>query len=184
MSSDFQLRRAAQYCDTGGVIAYPTESVYGLGCDPLNEIAVIKILQLKQRPVEKGLILITSSLDQLQPYISSKQNLDELIKPQPTPTSWLVKASALTPGWITGEHTKLAVRITQHPVALALCKKLGYPIVSTSANPSRSPPARNLLKLRHYFDAEIDYCLAGAVGGMNKPSQIKDLETGQIIRAG
>lgn len=184
MNSDFQLRRACHVCNIGGVIAYPTESVYGLGCDPLNEIAVFKILQLKQRPVEKGLILIASSIDQLQPYISSQQNLDQLIQPQPTPTSWLVKPSALTPAWITGEHPKLAVRITQHPIVLALCEKLGYPLISTSANPARLPPARNLLKLRHYFDAEIDYCLAGAVGGMKNPSQIKDLETGQIVRAG
>lgn len=184
MIPDFQLRRAAHYCNTGGVIAYPTESVFGLGCDPLNQIAVIKLLQLKQRPVEKGLILIASNLEQLQPFLSTDQALDDLLKPQTIPTSWLVKPSTLTPSWITGSHAKLAVRITQHPVARALCNMTGYPLVSTSANPARLPPARNRLKLHQYFGDEIDYCVPGAVGGFNKPSQIKDLETGRIVRAG
>lgn len=182
MISDFQLRQAAHYCNTGGVIAYPTESVFGLGCDPLNEMAVIKILQLKQRPVEKGLILIASSLEQLLPFLSTEQALDELNRPQKTATSWLVKPSHLTPGWIIGAHPKLAVRITQHPIAHALCNKLGYPLVSTSANPADLPPARNLLKLKQYFDDQIDYCVAGAVGSAKNPSQIKDLETGMIVR--
>ena len=184
MTPEFQLRRAAHYCNSGGVIAYPTESIFGLGCDPLDELAVIKLLQLKQRPVKKGLILIASNLEQLQPFLSSDQALDKLLKPQRTPTSWLVKPSALTPNWITGEHPKLAIRITQHPVSRALCNILGYPLVSTSANPASLPPARNRLKLHQYFNGEIDYCVAGALGGQNKPSQIKDLETGQILRAG
>ena len=184
MIPEFQLRRAVQYCNSGGVIAYPTESVFGLGCDPLDQIAVYKILQLKQRPVEKGMILIASNLEQLQPFLSTEQTLDKLLKPQTIPTSWLVKPSNLTPDWITGKHPKLAVRITQHPIAQALCARLGYPLVSTSANPASLPPARNLLKLRHYFADNIDYCVSGDVGKANKPSQIIDLESGQIVRPG
>ena len=184
MIAEFKLRQAAHYCDRGGVIAYPTESVFGLGCDPLHELAVSKILQLKQRPVTKGLILIADSLEQLQPFLSPEQNLDELLRSQPLPTSWLVKPSALTPHWITGDHSKLAVRITQHPIARALCNRIGYPLVSTSANPARLPPARNLVKLHQYFNDQIDYCVGGAVGSAQKPSQIIDLETGQVIRAG
>ncbi|MFW2372400.1 MAG: L-threonylcarbamoyladenylate synthase [Gammaproteobacteria bacterium] len=182
MTPDFRLRLAAHCCNSGGVIAYPTESVFGLGCDPLDQIAVIKILQLKQRPVEKGLILIASSLQQLQAFLSPEQALEPLVKPQAVATSWLVKPSALTPYWITGKHPKLAVRITQHPLARALCDKTGYPLVSTSANPAKLPPARNILKLRQYFDDDIDYYVAGEVGGASNPSQIVDLETGQIVR--
>jgi len=180
--ADFQLRQAAHYCHSGGTIAYPTESVFGLGCDPLDEIAVSKILQLKQRSVSKGLILVASSLEQLQPFLCSDQNLDKLLKPQATATSWLVKPSPLTPSWISGHHAKLAVRITQHPITRALCDRIGYPLVSTSANPAGLPPARNLLKLHQYFGDDIDYCVGGAVGSAEKPSQIKDLETGKIVR--
>ena len=184
MTPEFQLRRAAYYCNSGGVIAYPTESVIGLGCDPLDELAVRKILLLKQRPVTKGLILIADSLEHLQPFLSQEQDLDEIHRPQAIPTSWLVKPSALTPDWITGEHAKLAVRITRHPIAQALCNRIGYPLVSTSANPASLPPARNRVKLHQYFDDQLDYCVAGSVGQAIKPSQIIDLETGQILRAG
>lgn len=182
MTPEFQLRRAAHYCNSGGVIAYPTESVFGLGCDPLDELAVSKILQLKQRPVTKGLILIADSLEHLQPFLSREQNLDKILRPQATPTSWLVKPSGLTPNWITGDHAKLAVRITQHPTAQALCNRIGYPLVSTSANPASLPPARNHVKLHQYFDDQLDYCVGGCVGQAGKPSQIIDLASGKIVR--
>ncbi|MDQ1363670.1 MAG: L-threonylcarbamoyladenylate synthase [Pseudomonadota bacterium] len=185
MSSRFGLQYAAQICRTGGIIAYPTESVYGLGCDPLNETSVYRLLGLKQRRVEKGLILLTDDLQKLLPFIDvSSQQQKQLLQQQEKPTTWLVAASELTPVWIRGAHAKVAVRITHHVVAAALCALLPYPVVSTSANPASKPPARNVLRIRQYFPGQIDAIVSSATDLRGKPSVIRDLATGEIIRAG
>jgi L-threonylcarbamoyladenylate synthase len=184
MSSRFGLQRAAQICRTGGVIAYPTESVYGLGCDPLNEASVYRLLELKQRRVEKGLILISDDLNKLMPFIDvNPQQQTQLLQQQDRPTTWLVPASALTPIWIRGVHEKVAVRITRHRVAAELCAGLPWPIVSTSANPAKKPAARNALRVRQYFDDRLDAIISAPVNVKGKPSVIRDLETGEILRA-
>ncbi len=183
MSSRFGLRQAVQICCAGGVIAYPTESVYGLGCDPLDEDAVYRILELKQRPVEKGLILLADSLQKILPYIDiSAQQHTQLIQQTDKPTTWLVPASRATPLWIRGAHSKVAVRITSHPVAKELCAQLPWPLVSTSANPAGKPPARNAMRVQQYFKHQIDRVIAAAVNKQGRPSVIRDLETNQIIR--
>ncbi|MCW9013397.1 MAG: Sua5/YciO/YrdC/YwlC family protein [Gammaproteobacteria bacterium] len=185
MSSQFNIKNAASICRQGGVIAYPTESVYGLGCDPLNQLAVFRLLYLKQRPVEKGLILLASDIQQLLPFITpNASQLKKLTTIPDKPTTWLVPASSLAPDWITGRHKKLAVRITQHKTARALCDALGFPLVSTSANRDSRPPAKTALKVKQYFGNEIDFILAGATGKLDKPTEIKDLDTNQIIRPG
>lgn len=185
MSSRFGLQYAAQICRTGGIIAYPTESVYGLGCDPLNEASVYRILELKQRRVEKGLILLTDNLQKLLPFIViSSQQQKRLVQAQQKPTTWLVPASDLTPVWIRGAHAKVAVRITQHVAAANLCALLPYPIVSTSANPANKQPARNAMRVRQYFPDQIDAIVSAAVDVRGKPSVIRDLDTGEVIRSG
>lgn len=185
MCSRFVLQRAARICRTGGIIAYPTESVYGLGCDPLNEVSVNRLLAIKQRPVEKGLILLTDVVEKILPFIViSPEQHKQLLLQQEKPTTWLVPASELTPAWIRGAHAKVAVRITRHPVAAKLCALLPYPIVSTSANPANKQPARNVLQVRHYFLNQTDAILSAAVNLRGKPSVILDLDTGQLIRAG
>lgn len=184
MSSRFGLQRAAQICRTGGVIAYPTESVYGLGCDPLNETSVYRLLELKQRRVEKGLILISDNLHKLLPFIDvNPQQQALLLQQQDRPTTWLVPASALTPLWIRGEHATVAVRITRHQVAAALCACLPWPIVSTSANPAKKPPARTALRIRQYFADQLDAIISAPVNIQGRPSVIRDLETGDILRS-
>src|SRR5512143_218632 len=132
----WQLREAVRVLHHGGLIAYPTEAVYGLGCDPRNADAVLRLLNLKQRPWQKGLILIAADLAQLDPYLLP---LDEMMRARvvptwPGPNTWLLPARVETPHWLRGEHDTLAVRVTAHPVAAALCRAFGGPIVSTSAN--------------------------------------------------
>ena len=183
MIPQFMLRQAANVFYSGGILCYPTESVFGLGCDPLDETAVQQILNLKNRPVEKGLILIGSSIDQLLPYIDIKQSDIDKILTCKTPTTWLVNKSELTPPWITGEHKKLAIRVTQHPVAHALCDACQSPLVSTSANPAGKHPAKNQLMVRHYFLSDVDFIVAGKVGALKKPTEIRDLETNKILRS-
>ncbi len=183
MTSAFQIQRAIEICRKGGVISYPTEAVFGLGCDPLNESAVNKILQLKIRPMSKGMILIAADLQQLLPYIEcSNEQLNLLQKTPEQPTTWLVRKSPATPEWITGKHNKIAVRITQHPVAKALCENLGQAMISTSANPTGHKPAKTLLRARRYFHHHIDYYVPGKTGLLKKPTQIRDIENGNLIR--
>lgn len=183
MNLKFNLKKAALTCDRGGIISYPTESVYGLGCNPDNFLAVKKILQIKQRPVEKGLILIASDIEQLKPYISgSLSDFTKIACKQASPTTWLVKASRHTPDWIKGNHSKVAVRITEHITARQLCEQLDYPLVSTSANPAGKNPARSSLKSRIYFSDSVDFYLSGDTGDLKMPSKIIDLETNKVIR--
>jgi L-threonylcarbamoyladenylate synthase len=176
--------QAAALLRAGGVIAYPTEAVYGLGCDPTNEAAVLRILALKQRPVDKGLILIAADTRQLEPYIepiSLHQN-PEVASTWPGPHTWLFLCRTGTPAWLTGTHDTLAVRVTAHPVAAGLCRAFGGAIVSTSANPAGADPARDAATVADYFDDEIDMVVDGTVDIKAQVSSIRDARTGQQFR--
>lgn len=182
-ASIFQLKKAAFVCNHGGVISYPTESVFGLGCNPDDFSAVEKLLSLKQRPIGKGLILIAADIDQLLPYIIVSDNdCEKIISNQTIPTTWLIEPSELTPVWITGQHKKVAVRITRHPVAKQLCALIDYPLVSTSANTAKKMPARSSLKSRIYFGDGVDFYIGGRTGNSACVSQIIDLNSGVIVR--
>lgn len=175
---------AAEVIKRGGVIAYPTEAVYGLGCDPRNADAVQRLLQLKQRKTEKGLILIASSFEQIEPLIKplDKKIRSRLDKSWPGPVTWLLPAHPEAPKWITGAHKKIAIRITAHPQASALCEALEGPIVSTSANCHMQQAARTAMQVRRIFTNQLDYILPGNVGNQNNPTEIRDAETNQLIR--
>lgn len=181
-----RIQRAAAVIRSGGVVAYPTEAVWGLGCDPLNREAMDEILRLKGRAERKGVILIASSADQARPFVGDLTDTewDRLVQPPPSPVTWVVPASDCAPVWITGGRTTLALRITRHPVAAALCQAFGAPLVSTSANPQGLPPARNALKVRCYFAEQLADITPGAVGAATRPSQIRDIRSGQILRPG
>ncbi len=183
MLSEFRLRFCQHLLQHQGVIAYPTESVFGLGCNPLSEIAVERILKLKSRPVEKGLILVASSLDQLEAYTRLNDSMRERILSTDSPTTWLVKKSDYTPTWISGQHQKVAVRISPHPVVQQLCRFLDHPLVSTSANPSGAEPAHTVLHARRYFGRLIDAYIPGRTGMIRQATPIIDIETDRIIRA-
>ncbi len=182
---DFMLRRVARLLRDGGVIAYPTEAVYGLGCDPLNRTAVEHLLAIKRRPVEKGLILIASRIEQILPFVETPSNevLLRLTETWPGPVTWLLPANPATPRWLRGQHRSLAVRVTAHPIAAALCAAFGGPIVSTSANASGRPPARNPLQARLRCPG-VDLVVHGATGGLSRPTAIRDGRTGRTLRTG
>lgn len=184
MASAWQIRQAAFYLKAGGVIAYPTETVYGLGCDPLEGKAVQRILELKQRPQEKGLILIAANLDQLQPFIDVDDPalLSKLSQVSPRPTTWICPSRYQTPSWLSGKHHSIAVRISQHPVAQQLCNLFGGAIVSTSANPAGLAPARSMLGIKKYFSDRLDFSLSGLSSTHTQPSRIIDLQSGGVIR--
>lgn len=179
-----RIQRAAQLMQAGGVVAYPTEAVWGLGCDPDNPRAVARLLALKQRPWEKGLILVAARIEQFAPLID---RLDKGLQQQlrdtwPGPVTWLVPTAGLVPGWISGRFESVALRVTDHPVAAGLSLAFGGPIVSTSANPAGGAPARTALQVHRYFHGAVDGIAPGRVGRRAQPSQIRDLLTGAIVR--
>ena len=169
------------------VIAYPTEAVFGVGCDPDSEIAVNRLLELKQRPVEKGLILIAASFEQLKPYIDDSM-LNETQRQAvfacwPGPVTFVFPAKATTPRWLTGRFDSLAVRVTDHPLVIALCEAYGKPLVSTSANLTGLPPCRTDDEVRQHFGADFPV-VEGKTGGRQNPSEIRDALTGELFRQG
>ena len=182
--SPFQIAKAARIVFEGGVIAYPTEGVWGLGCDPFNPLAVGRILAMKQRPEHKGLILLASDLDQLgsATRMLKKNELDQLLSNPGYPITWLIPDNGSVPTWITGGTATLAVRITRHPLVASLCNRLGSAIVSTSANPGGRPAARNSLRVRQYFRDSIDYLLPGPLEQGGGASEIRHLRSGKVIR--
>lgn len=180
------LRKAAHVLHTGGVIAYPTEAVFGLGCDPRNERAARRLLIIKRRSATKGLIMIASTFEQLEPFLEPLDTASriKLETTWPGPVTWLVSARRSAPLWLRGHHDTLAVRVTAHPLAAALCYVWGGPLISTSANLSGRPPARHALIVRKQFGRQVDYIVPGHVGGARRPSEIRDLCSGRVIRAG
>jgi len=178
--------RAVQLIQAGEVIAYPTEAVYGLGCDPRNESAVRKLLALKSRHESAGLVLIASDLDQLGAWVAdvSQALLDRALRTWPGPVTWLFPRAEGVPDFVAGRHDTVAVRITAHVPSRQLCAALGSALISTSANPTTDPPARSAAEVRKYFGDGLAGILAGELGDGKKPSEIRDLASGNIIRAG
>ena len=179
-----QLGDAVTSLEAGGIIAYPTEAVFGLGCDPRNTAALERLLQIKQRPAHKGLILIAAHFEQLAGYISplNAEVLARILPTWPGPYTWILPALPEVSVLLRGEHASLAVRISAHPVCQALCQQFGQPIVSTSANPATQAPARDLATLQHYFANQVDLALDLPLGQQTNPSEIRDALSGQLIR--
>ena len=185
MTSRLAIRHAARIVRDGGVIAYPTEAVFGLGCLPRRRRAVERVLAIKRRSWRKGLILIGADLAQLERYVAlpPEPRRSEVLATWPGPHTWVLDARPDAPRWITGGRDSVAVRVTAHPLARALCSAVGDALVSTSANVSRRPPHRRLLVLRRDLGRRVDYVLAGALGGLAAPTAIKDGRSGRTLRS-
>lgn len=179
------IENAVAHLLHGGVIAYPTEGVWGLGCDPFDEDAVMRILALKKRPVEKGLILIASDVEQVAALLGplTPEQRTMVLATWPGPTTWLLPDPAqLVPQWIKGKFATVAVRVSAHPGVVQLCRGFGGPIVSTSANPADAPPATSRVRVMTWFGGKLDYVVPGRLGGQRGPSTIRDLHSTQPIR--
>ena len=181
--SSWKIRQAVKSLNKGGVIAYPTEAIYGLGCDPFNEQALQRLLKIKQRPWQKGLILVAADFNQLQEFIQpvSAQILQQLESSWPGPTTWLLPANSTIPIYLSGEHSTIAVRVTAHRQTAELCRAFGGAIVSTSANLAGMKPAKTAHQTSWQL-ADIDYVLPGLCSGDNNPSEIRNAQTGKKIR--
>ena len=180
------IAEAVKQLQRGHVIAYATEAVFGLGCDPDDELAVQRLLRIKQRPVEKGVILIAADWSQLLPYVDitlvPDEKLDQAFASWPGPFTWVMPAKSTTPRWLTGRFTSIAVRVSAHSQVRELCQAWGKPLVSTSANLSGEAPCRTRQEVALHLADRVDYILPGEVGGASNPSQIRDVLTGELLR--
>ena len=175
---------AAESLRKGQVIAYPTEAVFGLGCDPRNEKALTNLLALKLRPASAGLILIGSSFEQFSGWLPEldPEQVAPALQTWPGPVTWLFPRGDDVPDSVAGSHKTLAIRVTAHEPCIELCEAFGGPLVSTSANPHWAPPARSAGEVEDYFGSFLGGILAGPLGRREHASDIRDLATGKPIR--
>ena len=180
-----------QLFQQGGIIAYPTEAIYGLGCDPENEAAVLRLLHIKKRPIKKGLILVAADFSQVKKYLQPLTK-DQHKLTLPSAITYTFPALDTAPYWLTGDFGTLAVRITQHALTQQLCRAVDSPLVSTSANYSGESPAKTWMEVANIFvhddsssdsNSTIDAIIKGATGGATQPSIIRDAVSGKIIRS-
>jgi L-threonylcarbamoyladenylate synthase len=176
-------RILAAHLRRGGLIAYPTESCYGLGCDPDNRRAVLRILKLKQRPQRKGLILIASDYQQVVRYLQplTPEQQQRLKDAGAQSITYLMPVKPSCPRWLRGSHDTLAVRLTAHPLAHDLCETLDMALVSTSANRSGRRPAKTYAECQRLFGKKA-WVLQGRVGKRKKPSTIRMWADDRIVR--
>lgn len=174
----------SQILKRDGVIAYPTEAVWGLGCDPRSSTAVQRILDLKHRPWHKGMIIVAGDISQVEFLLQgiSTEQRAILENSWPGPNTWLIPHHNRLPKWVTGQHPTVAVRVSNHPVVQQICREFNYPIVSTSANLAGKNPARSRIRVQQIFSGNIDYIVGGELGGNKNPSTIRDLQTQKILR--
>ena len=179
-----QIDKAVGALRAGGVIAYPTEYCFGLGCDPRNHLAVERLLKIKQRKKEQGLILIAANLEQINAYadIDSLARSKEVKRSWPGPNTWLLPVEDSVSTWVRGTHSTLAMRLSAHVVCQALCDSFGHAIVSTSANRHGQDALLLADDVRDQFADELDYIVDLKVGGADHASTIRDATSGQQLR--
>lgn len=193
--NDFQIKRAVNLMEQDGVIAYPTEAVFGLGCLPFSTDAIERILQIKNRPWHKGLILVASDIAQIEPFVDENYHdllacFDEVpfadeshLSDPDQPVTWLLPKSDIVLPLVCGDHEKIAIRLCKHPIVEALCDEAQSVIVSTSANRAGYPEMKRTEEVRNKMSQQLDMVVSGAVGGYDRPSKIIDAQTQQVLRA-
>ena len=175
------IAKAADVLLGGGVIAYPTEGIFGLGCLADDEDAILRVLAIKRRKPDKGLILIAADRTQLERWIDV--DAAQLPDADPRhPVTWIAPAAQRVSPLVRGKHPGIAIRLTTNPTAASICNAVDAPIVSTSANAAGRPVARNRYVLRRQFGERVDFIVPGDCGPASGPSEIRDLATGQILR--
>lgn len=184
MDLSSEIAGAKRALEQGDVIAYPTEYCFGLGCDPRNKVAVERLLKIKRRPPEQGVILIAADLDQVKEYadLETLPDLETVTSSWPGPNTWLLPVLPNVPSYICGAHTTIAMRIPEHDFCLKLLKEYGHPIVSTSANRSGESEHLDAASVERDMGAECDYIVHASVGQAKQASTIRNALTGQVLR--
>jgi len=189
--SPWQLKRVCHAIERGAVIAYPTDTIWGFGCHPMNHAAIQRLLSIKQRPTKKGLILLAAHHDYCRTFVDEskfQQFCDQVSQPTPRPRTWIVAASSQCPPWLKGKTPNIAIRITDKPLIKRLSDSLQSPLVSTSANVAGRRDARNRLLINRHFGTQVDFILEDAeqhsqLNARGIASEIIELQSGKILRA-
>ena len=183
MASLWHISEAAASIEAGGVIACPAEAVWGLSCDPWNLSAVAFLCEMKQRALSKGVIVASGDVAHFAPLLDALDDdgRSRVLSSWPGPVTWLVPNRGYFPSWVTGESNEVAIRVTSAPALSCLCRELGGPVVTTSANWAGAQPAKHLFQVRRYFGSEIAV-VPGEVDLAGKPSTIKRIKTGEVLR--
>ncbi len=183
-TSQFRLRYAAHVLAAGGVVSHPTEAVWGLAALPGDAAAVARIQQIKNREVGKGLLLVADSVARVAPLLEGLPEAcrQRVLASWPGPVSWVLPDPGYIPAWVRGDHKSVAVRVSDHPLTVALCGAVNSCLVSTSANPAGREPARAQRQVQRYFGNGVDYYLPGATGQRAGPSEIRDALSGKLLR--
>lgn len=188
MATEIQhaIAQAVIHLRQGHIVAYPTEAVYGFGVDPFNADAVTHLLQLKERSYKKGFILIADEFSRFAEFIEPlpPKLLANILQTWPGPVTWLFPTTPKTPEWIHGGSKKIAIRVTDHPIARRLCQQFGKPLISTSANISSFPALRDTRTVIMHFADKVDFIVPGECGTLKRPTEIRDATSGEIIRPG
>ena len=181
----WRLKQQALAIRHGAVFAYPTDTIWGLGCLPASAAAVHRIVKIKRRPLTKGLILLSSSIDYCHDYIDADfycQHYPQISQPAAQPTTWLIPAGRDCPDWLNGGSDRIAIRLTRLAHIGILCDTLQAPLVSTSANISGRRPARNSYLIHKQFQAAVDFIIDGIACPAQQASRIIDLQSGTVLR--
>lgn len=184
--SPWRLRKLAKEIAHGAVIAYPTDTIWGLGCHPMQYQAVLNILRIKQRPMSKGLILLSSDVTYCEPYIKASELTalsSKTIAPYSRPITWLIDKASNCPQWLAGNSPLIAVRITDNPLIKSLCRHLSSPLVSTSANISGRTVVRNAILAHRHFQSQVDSIIEGFATSGYQASEIRNLKNAEVIRS-
>jgi len=181
---DVQIENAVIALRAGGVIAYPTEYCFGLGCDPRNVQALNRLLGIKQRKQEQGVILVAATIEQISEYadLNLVPNNEEVMASWPGPNTWVLPAKGSVSDLVRGKHTSIAMRISAHEVCRSLCKEFAHPIVSTSANRHGQRALLSAVEVREEFNHELDFVVDLPVGNSSSASTIRDAMTGKRLR--
>ncbi|WGE75779.1 Sua5/YciO/YrdC/YwlC family protein [Actinobacillus equuli] len=181
------LENIVEQLKQNSVVAYPTEAVFGLGCNPNNESAVRALLKLKKRPEEKGLILIAPTKELLLPYIDESKltavHWQIFETPSEQAITWVMPAKKEVPQYLTGQFDTIAVRLCRIPAVIELCERTGFALTSTSCNLTGQEPCRTADEVKLQFGVDFPVLEADTVGKTN-PSEIRDIFTQHIFRQG
>ena len=167
-----------------GVIAHPTDTIYGLGCLANNLNAIQKMINLKKRDEKKGFILLASDVSYLMPYIDLNEDSElfkKLTKTNKKPITYLVPRSEKTPDLIFGDNDLLAVRLTTDPLITYFCENTKSALISSSANIQGEQVASSLHELNSYFNDDLEFALPPNKYN-SEPSRIINIHTGEQIR--
>jgi len=175
-----QIDKAVEILSKGGIIAYPTDTVYGIGCNIFDEKAVKRIFKLKGRDFKKPLSIAVSGLKMLEKIVFlTEKDKKFLQKILPGPVTVILPKKPIVPDLVTGGSKFAGIRIPDHKIVLEMIEKAGFPVITTSANVSGKKAPTSLEK----FDLRVDFVLKGKCRH-KKPSTVIDLKNKAIIRRG